>query len=83
MTERGAEGYQHGSERFYKPLQTIAGLANALGQAELVNGDYQKLFSLMESYKAVTPDSIKAISSQTFTLNNKTVGNLVPEGGAQ
>ena len=68
---------------FYRPLQTIAGLANALGQAELFYGDYRKLFSLMESYKAVTPDSIKAISSQTFTLNNKTLGNLVPEGGAQ
>jgi predicted Zn-dependent peptidase len=37
----------------------------------------------MDDYAAVTPDRIKAAARKCFTEANKTVGKLIPEGGAK
>ena len=68
---------------FYRGLQTIGGKANQLGATELVYGDFTKLFTIMDDYAAVTPDRIKAAAQKCFTEANKTVGKLIPEGGAK
>ena len=68
---------------FYQGLQTIGGKANQLGATELVYGDFTKLFTIMDDYAAVTPDRIKAAAQKCFTEANKTVGKLIPEGGAK
>jgi zinc protease len=68
---------------FYSSLQTIAGKANQLGSAEVVLGDYAKLFTIMDSYAAVTLDSVKAVANKIFQENNKTIGKLIPAGGAK
>jgi zinc protease len=68
---------------FYQGLQTIGGKANQLGATELVYGDFAKLFTIMDDTAAVTPDRIKAAAQKCFTEANKTVGKLIPEGGAK
>jgi zinc protease len=68
---------------FYMSLQTISGKAGQLGSTELLYGDYAKLFTVMDDYAAVKIDSIKLAAGKYFTLNNKTIGKLIPEGGAK
>ncbi len=68
---------------FYSGLQTIAGKANQLGQSEILYGGYEKLFTQMDDYAAVGRDRIRAAAAKCFTENNKTVGKLIPEGGAR
>jgi zinc protease len=68
---------------FYMSLQTIAGKANQLGATELVYGDFAKLFTLMDDYGAVPLERIREVAGKYFTDDNKTVGKLVPEGGAR
>jgi predicted Zn-dependent peptidase len=69
--------------RFYFPLQTIAGKANMLGQAELVYGGFESLFTLVERYAAVTPAQVQEVCRKYLQPDNMTVGTLVPAGGAQ
>ncbi len=68
---------------FYMGLQTVSGKADQIGSAELVYGDFAKLFTRMDDYGAVPLERIKEAAGKYFTDNNKTVGKLVPEGGAK
>jgi zinc protease len=68
---------------FYMSLQTISGKAGQLGSAELLTGDFAKLFTVMDDYAAVKIDRIKVAAGKYFTDNNKTIGKLIPEGGAK
>ncbi len=68
---------------FYRGLQTIAGKANSLGQAELVYGSYEDLFTVMDRYGKVTTDLVRDAAKRYFVDANKTVGKLIPEGGAK
>jgi len=68
---------------FYMSLQTISGKAGQLGSTELLYGDFAKLFTVMDDYAAVKIDRIKMAAGIYFTANNKTVGKLIPEGGAK
>jgi zinc protease len=68
---------------FYMSLQTISGKAGQLGSAELLTGDFAGLFTVMDDYAAVKIERIKEAAGKYFTLNNKTIGKLIPEGGAK
>jgi zinc protease len=68
---------------FFAGLQSIKGKAGSLGQAEIYYGGYEKLFTFMDGYAAVTNDQVKAAAAKIFDENNKTVGKLVPQGGAK
>ncbi|MCX6570045.1 MAG: pitrilysin family protein [Candidatus Aminicenantes bacterium] len=68
---------------FYMSLQTISGKASQLGSTELLYGDFARLFTVMDDYAAVKIDRIKAAAGKYFTTNNKTIGKLIPEGGAK
>jgi zinc protease len=68
---------------FYRGLQTAAGKANQLGTYELLYGDFGKLFSVMDDYAAVKIDRVREVAAKYLTENNKTIGKLVPEGGAK
>ena len=68
---------------FFSGLQTIAGKANQLGQSEIMYGSFEKLFTQMDDYAAVGRDQVRAAAARYFTENNKTVGKLIPEGGAR
>jgi Predicted Zn-dependent peptidases len=66
---------------FYRSLQTIAGKAYQLAETETAYGGFERMFTLMDDYAAVTNAKIIEAANQYFTDNNKTVGTLVPEGG--
>jgi zinc protease len=68
---------------FYAPLQTIAGKANMLGQAELVYGGFANLFTIVDRFAAVTPTQVQDACRKYLSPDNKTVGTLVAEGGAR
>ncbi len=68
---------------FYMGLQTIAGKANQLGAAEVIYGDYTKVFTLMDSYAAVKLEDVREAAKKIFQESNKTSGRLIPEGGAK
>ncbi|MBE3111287.1 MAG: insulinase family protein [Acidobacteria bacterium] len=68
---------------FYMSLQTISGKAGQLGSTELLYGDFARLFTVMDDYAAVKIDRIKVAAGKYFTDNNKTIGKLIPEGGAK
>jgi len=68
---------------FYMGLQTISGKANQLGTYELLYGDFGKLFTVMDDYAAVKIEQIPEVAKKYFTENSKTVGKLIPEGGAK
>lgn len=69
--------------RFYSGLQTIAGKAGQLGHFEIYYGGYEKLFTVMDAYQAVKLSQVQEAAKRYFVENNKTVGRLVPEGGAK
>ena len=69
--------------RFYAGLQTIAGKAGRLGHYEITYGSYEKLFVVVDAYQAVTLPQVQEAAKTYFIENNKTVGRLVPVGGAK
>jgi predicted Zn-dependent peptidase len=68
---------------FYMGLQTIAGKAGRLGGAEILYGDFGKLFTIMDDYAAVKIERVQEVARKVFQENNKTIGKLIPEGGAK
>ena len=73
---------------FWHGLETISGKAQALGTFEVFQGDYHKMFDMPAEYASITADDLKQVASQVLTVNNRTVGVVVPkvdgaQGGAQ
>ncbi|MEN6559680.1 MAG: pitrilysin family protein [Acidobacteriota bacterium] len=68
---------------FYQGLQTAAGRANQLGATEVLYGDFARLFTIMDDYAAVKVDRVREAAAKYLVETNKTVGRLVPEGGAK
>lgn len=68
---------------FYSGLQSIAGKAQALGIQEVYYGDFLTLFDRMMVYQKVDSPMIQKIVSRYFTPAKKTVGVVLPKGGAQ
>ncbi|MCX6566732.1 MAG: pitrilysin family protein [Candidatus Aminicenantes bacterium] len=66
---------------FYMGLQTIGGKASQLAETEMIYGNFEKLFTIMDDYATVKKPQIIEAAKKYFTENNKTVGTLIPEGG--
>jgi predicted Zn-dependent peptidase len=69
--------------QFYFGLQTISGKASQLGQAEILYGSFEELFTQMDKYAAVKREQVQEAARKYLTENNRTVGKLIPEGGAK
>lgn len=69
--------------QFYFGLQTISGKASQLGSAEILYGSYEKLFTQMDDYAAVKREQVQEAAKKYLSENNKTVGKLIPAGGAK
>lgn len=68
---------------FYFRLQTNSGKANMLGSSEVLYGSYEKLFTRIDNYAGVKIEQVQEAAKNYFAENNKTVGKLIPEGGAK
>ena len=61
---------------FWKQLATINGKASLLGQFEVFEGDYRKLFDSPATYEKVTREDVKKAAALVFQKNHRTVGIL-------
>jgi zinc protease len=61
---------------FWKQLATIDGKASLLGQFEVYEGDYRKLFDFPATYDKVTRDDVQKAAALVFQKNRRTVGVL-------
>ncbi len=61
---------------FWRGLATINGKASALGNFEVFNGRYEKLFELPDDIEAVTAEQMQEVAAKIFRAGNMTVGVL-------
>jgi zinc protease len=66
---------------FYSPLETISGLANLLGRTELIYGDYEYIFKIVDNYDKVQLKDVQTVAAKYFTPSKKTVGIIIAKGG--
>jgi zinc protease len=61
---------------FWKQLETIDGKARLLGQFDVFEGDYRKLFDSPAVYQKVTREQVQKAAALVFQKNHRTVGVL-------
>ena len=61
---------------FWKQIATIDGKAALLGQFEVFEGDYRKLFDSPAAYDKVTREDLQKAAALVFQKNHRTVGVL-------
>jgi zinc protease len=61
---------------FWKQIATINGKASLLGEFEIFEGDYKKLFDSPAAYEKVTREDVKQAAALVFQKNHRTVGVL-------
>jgi len=61
---------------FWKQLATIDGKASLLGQFDVFEGDYRKLFDSPATYEKVTRDDVQKAAALIFQDRHRTVGVL-------
>ncbi len=67
---------------FYRSMATLSGRAQALGTYALFHGDWNKLFTAVNEYEAITPADVMRVADRYFTPENRTVVTLIPEAAA-
>jgi zinc protease len=61
---------------FWKQIATINGKASLLGQFDVFEGDYRKLFDSPATYDKVTREDLQQAAALIFQKNRRTVGVL-------
>ncbi len=64
--------------QYYRSLRSIAGRAQAIGQQEVIFGDYHSLGTVEQKINAVTAADIQRVMKLYFKPTNRTVAILVP-----
>ena len=64
---------------FVQQLKTNNGVGQTLGFYEHVYGDYRKMFTAIDSFRAVTAADCKRVAKEIFDARKRTVAVLVPE----
>ena len=78
-TERELQKARNQAEAgFISALKTNNGAGQALGFYEHVHGDYKKLFTAIERYRAVSAADCRRVAKQMFDPARRTVATLVP-----
>jgi zinc protease len=67
----------------FRTLKTINGKANAIGEAEVFHGGYQKLNSLAADLEKITAADLQRVARQYLGDHQRTVGILAPEESRQ
>jgi zinc protease len=67
---------------FWRGVSTLDGRAQLLGEYAVLHGDYRKLFAAPEAYERVTTAQVLAVARAVFRPEQRTIGVLVPHGGA-
>ena len=64
--------------RYYRQLRSINGRAGAIGNYEMLFGDYHKLTGVEQEYQKVTVADIQRVMKKYLVPTNRTVAILVP-----
>lgn len=65
-----------------RSLKSNMGMAQLLLEYEVKTGSWRNVFKELEAIAAVTPADIQRVAQATFEAQNRTVGRLLPKGGA-
>jgi zinc protease len=68
---------------YYRSLQTIAGKASAIGNQQVIFGDWHRMGTYEAQINAVTAADIQRVMKTYLLPTNRTVAILVPTGGDQ
>lgn len=83
-TERELQKARNQAEAsFVKSLKTNNGVGQTIAYYEHVFGDYRKMFSAIDGYRAVTADDCRRVAKQLFDPKRRTTVVLVPEAPAE
>jgi predicted Zn-dependent peptidase len=78
-SERELQKARNQSEAgFIMALKTNNGAGRTLGYFEHIYGDYKKMFSAIERYRAVTAEDCRRVAKQVFDPTRRTTAVLVP-----
>ncbi len=78
-TERELQKARNQAEAgFISALKTNNGAGRTLGFYEHVHGDYNKMFSAIDRYRAVTAADCRRVAKQVFDAQRRTVAFLTP-----
>lgn len=64
--------------RILRALKSNQGMARLLAEYEAKTGDWRNLFGELDAIAAVTPADIQRVARDTFQVENRTVGRLLP-----
>ena len=68
---------------FIKGMKMNNGVGQTLGFYEHIYGDYTKMFTAIDKYRAVTVEDCKRVAAKYFVPTRRTVAVLVPEAPPQ
>lgn len=63
---------------FWRGMSTINGKAQALGSAEVFEGDFRKAFDVPAAFNAVTATDIQTLAKKILRKQNRTTGSILP-----
>jgi predicted Zn-dependent peptidase len=73
--------YQRSSVKaMLSQMKSNGNMARLLTYADVVLGDWQRLFDQVEEIQAVSVEDIKRVANTYLKKNHRTVGEIVPEG---
>ncbi len=64
-------------------MKTNSNMAAMLTNAEVVLGDWEKVFDQIEDVEKITAEDIKRVANKYLNQQNRTVGEIVPEQEAE
>ncbi len=64
-------------------LDSISSVANAIAEAEVIQGDYREFEKAKTKYDAITASDVQRVAQAYFKRENLTIVTLKPEGGTQ
>jgi zinc protease len=67
---------------YFRSLRSISERARAIGNAEVLFGDYHTMSSVEKSINAVTAADVQRVMKQYLTAMNRTSGTLIPTAAA-
>ncbi len=63
-----------------RSLDSNMGMAQSLLEYEVKTGDWRNLFQQIDAIAKITPADIQRIANATFTNENRTIGQILPQG---
>jgi len=64
---------------FFKSIKTTLGLGEKIGSSEILFGDYNFIFKVLDEFKKIEKNDLIKVANKYFVKDNRTVVTLVPK----